>query len=123
MQNQYFYLVHLFNPNLGCLGVPIYIETNSSNDAKLQADDFIKLCKVPGFETLFPPSDPILVMDINRQRVDALTVQLLASGSIIVNLPSPNKFTFHQLQPFNLPLQSLQAGIIVPGNFAAYYSL
>lgn len=121
--NRYFYLIHPFLPNIVALQVPVYIAAPDETTARTMA---VSLCNVfrTQFDILFEPSDPVLVISsINEQSFDGLMLQLQNNNSVSVNLPFGHSFTLFQMRPYQQPLQTLQARVLVPGQHSPIYSL
>ena len=120
--NFYFYILHLLQPNVVSLQVPIYIEASDIKDAQTKADTIKNLVKTQ-FDLLFEPSAPILYnQSINGPSFGSFFTKLGNGQKVILNLPINFSINFYQFNHANA-LTALDALILVPGSHAPVYSL
>ena len=121
--NYYFYLIHVLNPNVVSLQVPIYIEASDVNDASQKAD-VVKNLFQNQFQLLFEPSQPVLfVQSINAASFGSFFSKLGNGNKVKINLPVGFNINLFQYN-LNLPaLTTLDALVLVVGNHPTVYSL
>lgn len=119
----YFFMIHVFQPNVVSLCIPLYIQALSPQDAQTQANNLTTAFSNQ-FRILFCPNAPcLLVPSVNGPTFNALISQLQQGNTVMVSLPVNHSFILHQKQPHTNPLSALEAMSLIPGNHSMQYAL
>lgn len=128
MQNQFFFVIHLYDPNRGAFELPLYIETSSSIRANKIARILLKKISAV-LQVVGRPSKPVRVFrHINQHRFNVffsnLNSAINANSVVTINLPvawSRNPFTQGGQNP--VIQTQVYARITVPGPHSQFYAL
>jgi len=128
MQNQFFFVIHVFDPNKGAFELPLFINSTSSRKANRIAKLLLaKLQYV--LQVVGRPSKPLRVFrGINQHRFDSyfnnLNAAIQNNRVVTINLPatwSSNPFTQGVQNPIGQ--SHVLARILVAGPHSPSYAL
>jgi hypothetical protein len=78
----YFYLIHVQKPQQIALQIPLYVEASNLDDAR-QKCEILKARFTRGFDLIFEPSEPKMLVDSNNGRSLGTFFTALGNGQSV----------------------------------------